>query len=72
MRQTVQFIREHYGQLTFTCKDYPELLELMHHDKKNIGSDINFTLLGDIGDIRINQTANEDEIKEALDFYREG
>ena len=72
LRLTVQFIREHYGQLTFTCKDYPELLELMHHDKKNIGSDINFTLLGDIGDIRINQTANEDEIKEALDFYREG
>lgn len=72
MRQTVQFVREHYGQLAITCKDYPELLELMHHDKKNTGSTINFTLLGEIGDIRINQTATEDEIKEALDFYREG
>lgn len=72
MRQTVQFVREHYGQLAITCKDYPELLELMHHDKKNTGSAINFTLLGEIGDIRINQTATEDEIKEALDFYREG
>ena len=72
LRQTVAFIREHYGQLNITCKDYPELLELMHHDKKNIGSTINFTLLGSIGDIRINQTATEEEIKEALDFYREG
>ena len=72
MRQTVLFIREHYGQLAITCKDYPELLELMHHDKKNTGGTINFTLLGGIGDIRINQTATEDEIKEALDFYREG
>jgi len=72
LRQTVSFIREHYGTLSFTCKDYAELLELMHHDKKNLGTDINFTLLGGIGDIRINQTATEEEIKEALDFYREG
>lgn len=32
--------------MTITCDDYPHLLELMHHDKKNTGSDINFTLLG--------------------------
>ena len=72
MRQTVTFIREHYGRMAVTCDDYPRLLELMHHDKKNTGNTINFTLLGGIGDIRINQTATEDEIREALDFYREG
>lgn len=71
MRQTVSFIKEHYGRMPVTCDDYPQLLSLMHHDKKNTGNAINFTLLGDIGDIRINQTATEDEIKEALDFYRE-
>ena len=57
--------------MAITCDDYPHLLELMHHDKKNMGKEINFTLLGGIGDIRINQTATEEEIKEALDFYRE-
>ena len=72
MRQTVSFIKEHYGRMAITCDDYPHLIALMHHDKKNTGCDINFTLLGDIGDIRINQTASEDDIKEALDFYREG
>ncbi len=71
MRQTVSFIKQHYGRMPITCGDYPQLLELMHHDKKNTGRDINFTLLGAIGDIRINQTATEEEIKEALDFYRE-
>lgn len=71
MRQTVNFIKEHYGRMSVTCDDYPRLIELMHHDKKNIGTDIIFTLLGNIGDIRINQTATEEEIKEALDFYRE-
>ena len=72
LRQTVNFIREHYGQMTITCDDYPCLLELMTHDKKNTSGQINFTLLGSIGDIRINQTATEEDIKEALDFYREG
>ncbi|MDO4195410.1 MAG: 3-dehydroquinate synthase [Prevotellaceae bacterium] len=72
MRQTVRFIREHYGDLGITCNDYPELLELMTHDKKNTAGIINFTLLNNICGILINQTANEEEIKEALDFLREG
>ena len=71
MRQTVAAIKSHYGRMPITCDDYPQLLALMHHDKKNTGHDINFTLLGDVGDIRINQTASEDEIRDALDFYRE-
>ena len=71
MRQTVAFIKENYGRMAITCDDYPHLIELMHHDKKNEGNSINFTLLGGIGDIRINQTATEEEIMEALDFYRE-
>jgi len=72
MRQMTRFIFDHYGRMPITCDDYPTLLELMTHDKKNIGCDINFTLLGSIGDIRINQTATKKEIEEALDFYREG
>lgn len=72
MRQTVSFIREQYGRMDITCDDYPELIELMTHDKKNTAGQINFTLLGGIGDIRINQTATQQEIEEALDFYREG
>ena len=43
----------------------------MRHDKKNTSGIINFTLLGGIGDIRINQTATKEEIEEALDFLRE-
>lgn len=72
MHQTVNFIRAYYGSLPITCNDYPELIELMHHDKKNRGSEINVTLLGGIGDIRIDQTITEEDIKEALDFFREG
>ena len=72
MRQVVRFIFDHYGRMPITCNDYPVLLEMMTHDKKNTGTNINFTLLGNVGDIRINQTATKEEIEEALDFYREG
>ncbi|MCF0207949.1 MAG: 3-dehydroquinate synthase [Bacteroidaceae bacterium] len=70
LHQVASFIKENYGKLAISCDDYPELLELMTHDKKNTDShSINFTLLADIGDIKINQTATKKEIEDALDFY---
>lgn len=72
MRQTVAFIKENYGTFDFTCDDYEELFSLMTHDKKNTAGIINFTLLANVGDIKINQTATKDEIFQALDFFREG
>ena len=72
LRQTVQFIRQNYGDPNIDCKQYERLYEFMTHDKKNEGGVINFTLLGGIGDIRINQQATKDDIFEMLDFLREG
>ncbi|MBP5360186.1 MAG: 3-dehydroquinate synthase [Bacteroidaceae bacterium] len=72
LRQTVSYIRHHYGTPSLECKHYDRLLALMAHDKKNIGDTINFSLLADIGDLRLNQTATRNEICEALDFLREG
>lgn len=72
MRQCVTFIKENYGILPITCDDYPELYAYMQHDKKNTAGTINFTLLGGVGDIHINQTATQEEIYEMLDFFREG
>lgn len=71
LHATVRYIIEHYGKMQITCNDYDELIELMTHDKKNTADTINFTLLAEIGDIRINQTATKEEIAEALDYYRE-
>lgn len=71
LRQTVRFIKEHYGVFAFDCKQYDRLYEFMTHDKKNNSGIINFTLLGEVGDIRINQSATKEEIFDMLDFYRE-
>ena len=43
----------------------------MTHDKKNDSGEVNFTLLSDVGEIIINQTATKDNIEIALDLYRD-
>lgn len=72
MHQTVRFIKDNYGDFPITCDDYDTLYDFMTHDKKNTAGTINFTLLGEVGDIRINQTATKEEIFDMFDFFREG
>jgi len=69
--QALAIVKEAYGSFAINCKDYPRLYELMTHDKKNEFEGINLTLLRDIGEIRINQIASQEEIFETLDFYQE-
>jgi len=72
LRNTVYFIKENYGDFPFSCDEYDALYELMKHDKKNESSEkINFTLLHNIGDIALNQTASKEDIFESIDFLRE-
>ncbi len=55
-----------------TCDDYPHILELMSHDKKNASADaINFTLLRRPGEPLIDQVVDQESIKVALDLYRD-
>lgn len=72
LHQTAQYIAEYYGRYTdFTCDDYPTLLNLMRHDKKNQAGQINCSLLSDVGKLRLNSLPSDEDIKEALDFIRE-
>ena len=71
VRLVVYYIKEYYPAFGFDCTDYERLYELMTHDKKNEGGVINFTLLAQVGDVRINQSVTKARILESLDFYRE-
>lgn len=71
LQKTIRFIRENYGVFDISCDDYETLYEIATHDKKNHGNAINFTLLSDIGNVQIDQTADKELIFEALDFYRD-
>ena len=66
------YIYENYGAFHITCDDYPSLIEFMRHDKKNdSANEINFTMLKNVGDIHIDCIAIEEDIKTALDIYRD-
>ncbi|GHT06600.1 3-dehydroquinate synthase [Bacteroidia bacterium] len=69
--QIARFVKENYGKFAFDCNDYPQLVELMRHDKKNENGQVNFTLMHAVGVVEINQTATVEEIFETLDFFRE-
>ncbi|MBQ6746897.1 MAG: 3-dehydroquinate synthase [Bacteroidaceae bacterium] len=71
MRRVIHFIHENYGSFIFTCDDYELLYKLMLHDKKNKGGIINFSLLTDVGELCLDQTATQSLIYETLDFFRE-
>lgn len=72
LHKVADFVHSHYGAPDITCNDYDRLLDLMTHDKKNERtSDINFTLLRNIGDLRIDCVASTDDIKAALDIFRD-
>lgn len=66
------YVKEVYPGFYFSCDDYPRLIALMRHDKKNSSTaDINFTLLENVGEVRIDCVIGEEEIKNALDITRD-
>ncbi|MBR0036432.1 MAG: 3-dehydroquinate synthase [Bacteroidales bacterium] len=71
MYEIARFVRDNYGPLHFTCDDYDALFELMKHDKKNEGDEINFTLMSEIGTPALNHSADKEQIGVVLDIYRD-
>lgn len=69
IRQCLPLLYDYYGKPECSCKQVSELIDLMHHDKKNTTTDkVNFTLLQAVGNARINQQCDDKTITEALDW----
>ncbi len=73
LHQYTAYLRDHgYPVPRFDCDDYPRLLALMAHDKKNdTPGAINFTLLSAPGEPHIDCIVPADTITAALDIYRD-
>lgn len=66
------YVLDNYGAFAITCDDYPHMLELMGHDKKNDRPGrVLFTLLHDIGKVECGIEIAPDDITAALDIYRD-
>ena len=58
-----------YGKFDLNSNDYTKIINFMRHDKKNKGNKLMFTLLKDIGNVSINNSCEDDELIEAINFY---
>ena len=66
------YVRKTYGAFDFSCDDYDQLIAFMSHDKKvDKAGEIRFTLLADVGDPHINNVVAPEDIRSALDIYRD-
>ncbi len=66
----VSYLLNTYTKLKFNEADYEKIIDLIKHDKKNEGMNINFTLLEDFGKIKINQNCDSEIITETLNWYK--
>lgn len=69
LEEITTFVKNLYTPYPLNTLVSDALINLMQNDKKNERHKINFTLLKQIGEVAINQSANEDLIKEALSYY---
>ena len=58
-----------YGKIPVLKKDYEAIYTLLIHDKKNVGGTINFVLLTDYEQFKLDCTVEKQLVFEALDFY---
>ncbi len=72
LHKFADYVRTNYHAFDFDCDDYAFLLDCMAQDKKNTtAGSVNFTLLEDVGKPQVNVATTADEIKNALDIYRD-
>lgn len=62
-------LQQIFGIAPITKSDYASILEYLIHDKKNVGGNINFVLLNDYEDFKLNCTTTQEIIVESLEFY---
>jgi 3-dehydroquinate synthase len=69
MNQAVRYILRTYEKFDIPGRDTEKITQLITHDKKNQNNKLNFTLIEDIGKIRINQQVTNIELLETLSWY---
>lgn len=72
LTKVANFVRHNYPTHSISCNDYPELIQLMTHDKKSLQSGtINCTLLQQIGQPKIDCIVTAQQMQTALDITRD-
>ena len=59
-----------YGKTILLTEDYPAIMNLLKHDKKNVNGQVNFVLLNDFENHQLDCKVSEELIVESLEFYK--
>ena len=69
LHQIKETILSLFSKVKFENTDYDKVIELLKYDKKNEHGNINFVLLNDIGDAKVNCKVDNSLILEAFNYY---
>ena len=58
-----------YDKIPLLEKDFSAIIDLLKHDKKNIGGQVNFVLIKDYEDVKLDCKVPTDLIIKSLEFY---
>jgi 3-dehydroquinate synthase len=58
-----------YEKTNLLKEDFSAIMDLLKHDKKNTNGQVNFVLLNDFEDFKIDCTVSEELIIESMEFY---
>jgi len=64
-----QVVLSIYDKIELLAKDFSSIIEMLKHDKKNINGQVNFVLLNDYEDFKIDCKVSEKLIIESMEFY---
>jgi 3-dehydroquinate synthase len=64
-----QVIKTYFKPVDFSDEDISNIKTYLIHDKKNTAGNINFLLLEDIGNPKINCKVSDEQIKKAFEYY---
>ena len=69
LKKISKFIKKNFSKYDLSKSDPAFLLDIMKNDKKNTNGKINFTLLEDIGYVKIDQHCTNEQVKESIEYY---
>lgn len=69
LKNLKKYILNIYKKVQINTSDYNAIIELLIHDKKNIGGQVNFVLLTDFEKFKLDCKVEKDLIIKALNYY---
>jgi 3-dehydroquinate synthase len=69
VKEVKNVILSTYGQTKLLPEDFPEIIDLLKHDKKNVNGQVNFVLLNEYEDCKIDCKVPGELILESMEFY---